>query len=94
VRIWDKGLFETTADSLQQYNAGRLIITFFGRKLYGEFALVKMKGQAKNWLLIKANDRFAEPDWILETVLPERDPRRPPNTSRSSRSNSHGRSHT
>ena len=70
VRIWDKGLFETAIDPVQQYNAGRLVITFFGQKIYGEFGLVKMKGQPKNWLLVKANDRFAEPGWELETVLP------------------------
>ena len=55
---------------MQQYKDGRLRFTFFGEKLYGEFALVKMKGHAKNWLIIKADDRFAEDDWILETVLP------------------------
>jgi len=70
VRIWDKGLFETAIDPLQQYNAGRLVITFFGQKIYGEFGLVKIKGRPKNWLLVKANDRFAEPGWELETVLP------------------------
>jgi hypothetical protein len=62
--------FETGTDPIQQYNAGRISFAFFGQKLYGEFALVKMKGQKRNWRLIKANDRFAEPDWILETVLP------------------------
>ena len=70
VRIWDKGLFETEGDAKQQYNAGRLRFTFFGEKLYGAFALVKMKGQPKNWLIIKTDDRFADENWILETVLP------------------------
>ena len=70
VRIWDRGLFETPADAKQQYALGRLKITFFGDRIYGEFALVKMNGQPKNWLIIKAEDRFAETDWVLETVLP------------------------
>jgi len=24
----------------------------------------------KNWMLIKARDKYADPDWVLETVLP------------------------
>ena len=47
-----------------------MIFTFFGLKLRGEFTLVKMKNQDKNWLLIKANDHFADVDWKLKTVLP------------------------
>jgi len=35
----------------------------------GGFTLVKMKKQAKNWLLIKAEDKFASVDWKLKTVL-------------------------
>ena len=69
VRIWDKGEFETEDDAQKQLSKGKLIFTFYGGKLKGEFTLVKMWNQEKNWLIIKANDEFAERDWKLETVL-------------------------
>ena len=69
VRIWDEGDFE--AENAERNLAkGKLVFTFYGAKLKGEFALVKMSGQAKNWLIIKSKDEFADADWKLETVLP------------------------
>ena len=69
VRVWDSGKYETGSDPEKQLEKGKLGFTFFGLKLRGEFALVKMKGQKKNWLIIKADDQFADPNWRLETVL-------------------------
>ena len=69
VRVWDSGKYETGSDPEKQLEKGKLVFTFFGLKLRGEFALVKMKGQKKNWLIIKADDQFADPNWRLETVL-------------------------
>lgn len=69
VRIWDDGKYETAGDPLVQLERGKLMVTFFGLKLRGEFALVKMHRQEKNWLLIKADDHFADPGWKMETVL-------------------------
>lgn len=69
VRVWDKGKFETGSDPETELREGKLVVTFSGKKLKGEFALVKMARQKKNWLLIKANDRFAQSGWKLETVL-------------------------
>lgn len=69
VRIWDDGHYETKIDPRIQLKKGKLVFTFFGLKLRGEFALVKMGGQDKNWLLIKAHDEFADENWELETVL-------------------------
>ena len=37
---------------------------------FGWITLVKMQNHEKNWLLIKKDDRFADPDWKLETILP------------------------
>lgn len=71
VRIWDKGEFEA-ADASAQLKRGKLILTFDGARLKGEFSLVKFSGQEKNWLIIKSKDEFADEDWELETVLPER----------------------
>jgi|SRR5690349_5643610 bifunctional non-homologous end joining protein LigD len=69
VRVWDSGKYETDSDPEKQLEKGKLVFTFFGLKLRGEFALVKMRNQKKNWLIIKADDHFADPKWKLETVL-------------------------
>jgi bifunctional non-homologous end joining protein LigD len=69
VRIWDKGEFETNGSAEEQIRRGKLVFTFYGAKLNGEFTLLKMNGQEKNWLIIKAKDNFADAKWKLETVL-------------------------
>ena len=68
VRIWDKGEFETE-NAEEQFKKGKLVFTFNGAKLKGEFTLVKMSNQEKNWLIIKSKDEFSDKDWKLETVL-------------------------
>ncbi|HEX8250252.1 MAG TPA: DNA polymerase ligase N-terminal domain-containing protein [Pyrinomonadaceae bacterium] len=69
VRIWDKGEFETPADAAERLREGKLVFTFYGEKLKGEFTLLKMWNQEKNWLIIKSKDAFADKNWKLETVL-------------------------
>jgi bifunctional non-homologous end joining protein LigD len=68
VRIWDNGKYETEIDPEIQLKKGKLEITFYGLKLRGEYKLVKTSTD-DNWLLIKSNDHFVDPDWKLETVL-------------------------
>lgn len=69
VRIWDDGHYETKVDPEIQFRKGKIVFTFFGLKLRGEYSLVKMNRQEKNWLLIKAADHYADSEWKLETVL-------------------------
>lgn len=69
VAIWDKGEFETKNDAAEQLRKGKLIFTFYGAKLKGEFTLVKWSNHEKNWLIIKARDEFAVENWKLETTL-------------------------
>jgi bifunctional non-homologous end joining protein LigD len=77
VRIWDHGKYETDEDPERQLQNRKFTFTFFGAKLRGEFALVRIAGEENNWLLIKANDHFADENWELETVLdPEKFRRR------------------
>ena len=69
VEIWDKGTYTTIehtkgADTqkklLKDLNEGNLKFKLKGKKLKGEFALVKLKGKQENaWLLIKHKDEFA-----------------------------------
>lgn len=69
VEVWDKGEFSDLDNSERKIaeknlraglRAGNLKFVLHGKKLKGEFALVKMKGQEENsWLLIKHRDKFA-----------------------------------
>lgn len=70
VRIWDSGEYETLVDPAIQYENGKLAFTFLGRKVRGAFILTRMSGQEQNWLLIKREDKFADIDWKLKTILP------------------------
>jgi bifunctional non-homologous end joining protein LigD len=74
VRIWDSGKYETLVDPQLQYDQGRIEFSFLGKKVRGEFILVRMSGPksggGKNWLLIKRDDQYADIDWELKTILP------------------------
>jgi len=70
VRIWDSGKYETDHDPMKQLDAGKIRFTFLGKKVRGEFTLVKLSKQQKNWLLIKAEDKFVDIDWKVKTILP------------------------
>ena len=71
VRIWDEGEYETDQDPEKQFKKGTIKLEFYGSKLRGEFVLVRTR-DAKNWLLIKATDKYADADWELQTVLPKK----------------------
>lgn len=70
VEIWDSGTYtsiEDTGNAKEDEKllkaglaAGNLKFTLHGKKLKGEFALVRLKGNDSNsWLLIKHNDKYA-----------------------------------
>lgn len=70
VEIWDEGTYEALQKKsnlkdesvlLKELAAGSLKIIMHGKKLKGEFALVKIKSSADDnaWLLIKHKDEFA-----------------------------------
>ncbi|MBN1620992.1 MAG: hypothetical protein JW871_00185 [Endomicrobiales bacterium] len=50
VLVWDKGEFEIKEGSLKDK---KMIIELKGKKLKGFFSLFALKGQKKNWLLVK-----------------------------------------
>lgn len=72
VRIWDSGRYETFVDPQLQYDEGKIVFSFLGKKVRGEFTLVRMSGQGKNWLLIKRDDKYADVDWRLKTMIPDK----------------------
>ncbi|MGZ5044927.1 MAG: DNA polymerase ligase N-terminal domain-containing protein, partial [Methylobacter sp.] len=68
VEIWDSGYYTDSLNSgknaekelLKALEAGHLDITLHGKKLKGEFALIKLKASKDNsWLLIKHKDEYA-----------------------------------
>ncbi len=58
VLIWDKGEYELIEgdDPLKELEKGKLVFRLNGKKLKGDFALIKMKGKENNWLLIKKKE--------------------------------------
>ena len=73
VMLWDRGTFELIGDESgeQQLERGDLKFRLHGEKLTGTWAIVKMKGAAKDkkdnaWLLIKKKDEAAKPGWDIE----------------------------
>ncbi|KAA6439070.1 DNA ligase D [Dyadobacter flavalbus] len=77
VMVWDNGTYESleTADNkedqirilLRELESGSIKFRLNGKKLKGEFALVKTRGMGGNaWLLIKHRDEFASESDITE----------------------------
>ncbi len=68
MHIWDTGTYEAAGNSSASLSAqvekGTLKIEFLGKKIRGEFSLVRTnRGEDKNqWLLIKKKDEFAVND--------------------------------
>ncbi|HUR67588.1 MAG TPA: DNA polymerase ligase N-terminal domain-containing protein [Chitinophagaceae bacterium] len=71
VIVWDEGTYtslepgtkkEQEKDLLKQLKKGSLKFSLSGKKLKGEFALVKLKNDEKGnaWLLIKHRDKYAK----------------------------------
>ncbi|RZL50171.1 MAG: DNA ligase D [Pedobacter sp.] len=71
VIVWDEGTYEALEAKeedvngqekylLKELKKGSVKMVLHGKKLKGEFALVKTKGMGENaWLLIKHNDKYA-----------------------------------
>ena len=78
MRVWDTGHFAPEGDALQGVENGRLRFELSGEKLRGAWTLLRMKHSfgrqandgKSNWLLVKAEDEYSNPDWEIETILP------------------------
>jgi bifunctional non-homologous end joining protein LigD len=71
VDVWDHGTYEPVNEKGEVISAtqfakdlksGSIKFSMKGRKLKGEFALVKLKTDEKSWLLIKHRDKYAIDD--------------------------------
>ena len=84
VEIWDHGYYtdnlnpgkNAEKELLKALKAGHLKITLHGKKLKGEFALVKLKADKDNsWLLIKHKDEYAvQEEYDSEADTPKDSP--------------------
>ncbi|MGA9637420.1 DNA ligase D [Flavobacterium sp.] len=73
VIVWDNGTYQPAdtaknpqKELLSALNKGKISFNLKGKKLQGEFSLVKLKGKQENaWLLIKKQDQYATEKDIL-----------------------------
>ena len=67
--LWDRGTYELLGEASadEQLARGDFKFHLHGKKLAGDFALVKIKKSKSNeWLLLKKKDAFAKPGWDPE----------------------------
>ncbi len=69
VIVWDTGSYSSREPVLKQIEEGKVTVELYGNKLKGLFKLVKTRKE-NQWLLIKAQDRFASQD-DLTVLSPE-----------------------
>jgi bifunctional non-homologous end joining protein LigD len=77
VIIWDNGTWEFIEpgdDPAKAVRSGKLTFRMFGKKMFGEWALVKIHGRpgskGNEWLLLKHRDEFANPDVDVTVLAP------------------------
>jgi bifunctional non-homologous end joining protein LigD len=66
VVIWDRGAYSLKEGAPEE---GKLEFELEGGILKGLFALVRMSGKKKEWLLIKKKDAHAEPGFRVKQAL-------------------------
>jgi bifunctional non-homologous end joining protein LigD len=78
VIVWDSGTFEPldSRDLRRAHANGKLGVILHGKKLRGQFNLVRMRDSDDQWLLIKSSDEYADRDWKLVPTLKENKPPR------------------
>ena len=76
VIIWDNGTWEFIEpgdDPVKAVKQGKLMFRMFGRKMFGEWALVKIRGRSpkgNEWLLLKHRDQFANAEVDVTAIAP------------------------
>jgi bifunctional non-homologous end joining protein LigD len=64
VVVWDNGNYD-----LVEEKKDKISFLLKGKKLIGNFSLVRLNGKEKEWLLIKQKDEYAQSGWKLKTNL-------------------------
>src|SRR3954454_7817962 len=75
VIIWDNGTFELTEpdDAPKGIRQGKLAFKMYGKKMFGEWALVRIKGRSpkgNEWLLLKHRHQYASGDVDVTEIAP------------------------
>ena len=77
VIIWDQGTWEFIEpgdDPVKALKNGKLTFRLYGKKMFGEWALVKIKGRSvgkgNEWLLLKHRDAYANEQIDVTEVAP------------------------
>src|SRR6266571_1135996 len=76
VIIWDTGeweFIEPGDDPVKAVQQGKLAFRLYGKKMFGEWALVKIKGRSpkgNEWLLLKHRDKYANANVDVTEVAP------------------------
>lgn len=76
VIIWDQGTWEFIEpgdDPVAALRKGKLTFRLHGKKLFAEWALIKLRGRSERnneWLLIKHQDEFATPGFDITREAP------------------------
>jgi len=76
VIIWDTGTWEFIEpgdDPVKAVQQGKLTFRLYGKKMFGEWALVRIRGRSpkgNEWLLIKHRDQYANPNVDVTEVAP------------------------
>jgi bifunctional non-homologous end joining protein LigD len=76
VIIWDQGTWEFIEpgdDPVKAVQKGKLTFNLYGKKMFGEWTLVKIHGRSpkgNEWLLMKHRDQFANPNVDITEVAP------------------------
>lgn len=78
VIVWDNGTWEFIEpgdDPVKALASGKLTFRMYGKKMFGEWALVRIKGRGRDskgneWLLLKHRDQYANADIDVTEVAP------------------------
>jgi len=72
VMLWDQGSWQPLdEDVARAYKKGDLKFRLNGEKLKGDWKLIQIKKDPKNWLLIKATDDYARPETKFDITKKE-----------------------
>ncbi len=68
VIVWDEGTYELVegTDAAAEIGKGKIKFVMYGKKMHGEFTLVRIKGRDESgdpWLLIKDHDEYVDPKY-------------------------------
>src|SRR6185436_5416513 len=76
VIIWDQGMWEFIEpgdDPVKALASGKLTFRLYGKKMFGEWALVRIRGRStkgNEWLLLKHRDQYASAEVDVTEIAP------------------------